>query len=369
MASSDAHGLKVRLPNGNKASRTLAIRIHELDARDKKLLEAELQGPLRAIDFTLQSAGVNRPLRPKDDESTKSASQQVYRDQINKAANAIQDIITGLQGIDGQVNAEVSEAIESTSDPDLSGQPKSRPLQKSNFRIPKFIKAAGSHIPLIIATLAFITVAIFHFSEPATDESTYRSTLPPPDKVEYSRAFGGSLSLSPDGRQLAFVTIDSTGQSQLWVRSLDALTGRQLNGTEGASLPFWSPDSRFLGFFANGELRKIEVSGGPPQTICDAPSGRGGTWNDQGTIVFCPSSGPFPLSRVPSSGGSPIAITKLDSTLNHRSHRWPTFLPDGLHFLYQARTAASAEDDAIYLGSLDTTFVPRLLVQVASSVE
>ena len=89
LAAEDSKGLKVRLPGGNMASRVLPIRIHELDAQDKKLIEAELQGPLRAIDFTHQSAGVNRPLRPRDDESTKSTAQNVYRDQINKAANAI----------------------------------------------------------------------------------------------------------------------------------------------------------------------------------------------------------------------------------------------------------------------------------------
>ena len=94
------------------------------------------------------------------------------------------------------------------------------------------------------------------------------------------------LALSPDGRQLAFIATTADGRPRLWVRSLDAVTPRALPGTEGASHPFWSPDSRFIGFFAAAKLKKIDANGGPAQVLCDSPAQRGGTWNRDGVIVF-----------------------------------------------------------------------------------
>ena len=221
------------------------------------------------------------------------------------------------------------------------------------------------------ALLALIALAIFHFTETPPDARIYRAIILPPEKTSFSTSFGGHISLSPDGRLLAFVARDSLGKTLLWVRPLTSLTGQALNGTEDASFPFWSPDSRFIGFFAGGKLKKIEASGGPPQTLCDAPTGRGGTWNDKGTIVFCASSGTFPLSRVSAAGGSPMTITKLDSSRNQTSHRWPYFLPDGEHFLYSTRTTTGGvgEGDAIFVASLDTAFTPRVLANSGSSVD
>jgi hypothetical protein len=97
--------------------------------------------------------------------------------------------------------------------------------------------------------------------------------------------------------------------------------------------PFWSKDSRYVGFFAEQKLKKIDVAGGPPITLCDAPDGRGGTWNQDGIIVFAPTSSGV-LHRVAASGGTSTAITKLDETGVETSHRWPFFLSDGEHFLY-----------------------------------
>jgi eukaryotic-like serine/threonine-protein kinase len=115
---------------------------------------------------------------------------------------------------------------------------------------------------------------------------------------------GLPLAVSPDGQRIAFVATSADGKSVLWVRSLDALAAQALAGTEGASSPFWSPDSRFLGFFAGGKLKKIEVSGGPPITLCDALDNRGGTWNRDGVIVFAPTPS-SPLQKVSASGGVP----------------------------------------------------------------
>ena len=121
-----------------------------------------------------------------------------------------------------------------------------------------------------------------------------------------------SLALSPDGRQLAFVAT-TEGQSRLWVRLLDDTDARALAGTEGASFPFWAPDARALGFFAEGKLKKVDLAGGAPQVLADAPNGRGGTWNSEGVILFTPgnvaSARDSVITRVPAAGGTPIAVT------------------------------------------------------------
>ena len=129
---------------------------------------------------------------------------------------------------------------------------------------------------------------------------------------------------------------DADGLEQLWVRPLDSLTSRPLPGTERASYPFWSPDSRTIGFFANGKLKKIDADGGPPVSVCDAPTGRGGTWNAQGDILFAPTETDS-LHRVSAAGGRSTPVTTVDKTAQEDTHRWPFFLPDGRHFLYLLR--------------------------------
>ena len=166
---------------------------------------------------------------------------------------------------------------------------------------------------------------------------------------------------SPDGRRLVYVMYSGDRPPQLWVHSFDALADHALSGTDDAAFPFWSPDSRFIGFFAQGRLKKIETSGGPPQIVCDATAGEGGTWNRDGDIVFAPdeTSG---LSRVSAAGGLPAPLTTLDAKTVHTSHRWPQFLPDGRHFLYLAMTGAVRPIDSsaiagrgrmLYVGSMD----------------
>jgi len=144
--------------------------------------------------------------------------------------------------------------------------------------------------------------------------------------------------------------------TSLWVRPLGAFSTQPLTGTEGASYPFWSPDSRFIGFFADGKLKKIEAAGGPAQTLCNAPSGRGGTWNRDGVIVFAPDYNST-LYRVPAAGGAPASLP-LDNSRKEKVHHFPYFLPDGHHFLYRAgATIAYARDEGngIYVGSLDSS--------------
>jgi Tol biopolymer transport system component len=161
--------------------------------------------------------------------------------------------------------------------------------------------------------------------------------------------------LSPDGRKLAIAAYSAQADNSiLWTYDVGSRKVSAVDGTKGASFPFWSPDARFIGFFADGKLKKVEASGGQPQVLCDAPNGRGGAWNRDGVILFTPD-GLGALFRTSSSGSPPVEITKLDTSRLETSHRWPVFLPDGKHFLYLAANfSGQLENNGIFLGSLDS---------------
>ena len=171
--------------------------------------------------------------------------------------------------------------------------------------------------------------------------------------------------LSPDGRWLVFVDTGAA-RSQMWLRALDSVAARAVPGTDGAMNPFWSPDSRSLGFFADGQLKVVDISGGPPRALCPVQQSRGGSWNSAGDIIFSPTLN-SPLSRISASGGSPAALTTLDESRGERTHRWPYFLPDGRHFLYFMRSTRP-EHDGVYLGSLDGAPARRLLASPTHAV-
>jgi Tol biopolymer transport system component len=222
---------------------------------------------------------------------------------------------------------------------------------------PGTASAARSRLPWILATLLVATtlgVSFVHLREQSPVAQSLRyQILPPGSEAAQFPA------LSPDGRNLAFTTGNS-GTRQLWVRAMDALEARPLAGTDGATYPFWSPDGASLGFFAEGKLKKIAIAGGPPQTLCDAGSGRGGSWNREGVIVFSP--GPTSaISRVPAAGGAPVPVTKpAENGGSPEGYRFPVFLPDGVHFLY---SIDSDQPDAggVFAGSLDGAAAVRLL--------
>ena len=204
----------------------------------------------------------------------------------------------------------------------------------------------------LIAALPF--VFLYFRNAPAPRPNVVRAMIPPPENAHL--LYFNQMAVSPDGLRLAFVAIGANGVTSLWLRPLGALSAQPLAGTEGASNPFWSPDSRFIGFFADGKLKKIDAAGGPPQTLCNAPGGRGGTWNRDGVIVFAPDYNSA-LSRVPAAGGAP-ALLPLDKSRKEKVHHFPYFLPDGRHFLYRAGvTIAYARDEGngIYVGSLDSS--------------
>jgi Tol biopolymer transport system component len=171
------------------------------------------------------------------------------------------------------------------------------------------------------------------------------------------------IALSPDGTRLVNNVVVPGGSYQLAIRRLDEVVPQNLAGTTGAQFPFWSADGRFIGFFASAKLNKIDLFGGPPQPLCDAPQGFGGTWNRDGVIVFAPNPN-GPLLKVSASGGIAVTVTKLDQSRRELAHRHPKFLPDGNHFVYYV-VSEKPENSGLYLGSVDSADTKRLVASDA----
>ncbi len=176
---------------------------------------------------------------------------------------------------------------------------------------------------------------------------TVRFEVPAPTEVSTL----DTPKISPDGRILAFDATDSSGRNRIWIRPLNALQAHALAGTEGTKRPFWSPDGKYLAFFAEGKLMKVDVTGGPPQKICDAPTGADGTWSPEGVILF-DGTGLDPIRRVPASGGAVVDLIK-PADVKSAQVGWPAFLPDGKHFLFLA-IAQKVTESMYRIGSLDS---------------
>jgi serine/threonine protein kinase len=211
----------------------------------------------------------------------------------------------------------------------------------------------GAVVGLALLALT-VTSARLNFRPPPASPPRARWIITPPDKFTFHPTgdIGGPVVVSPDGQRLAFAAVDANGKQLLWVRRLDSLQAEPLLGTEGSYYPFWSPDSQSLGFFSNGQLKRVSANGGSVVSLCNVVNARGGSWNQHGIIVLAPDYRGV-LYRVPATGGNPEPVTRLDS--KHDSHRWPYFLPDGEHFLYLAVThdSLSHADEGIYVASLD----------------
>jgi Tol biopolymer transport system component len=179
----------------------------------------------------------------------------------------------------------------------------------------------------------------------------WRFTVAPPEGATLTTfsPYATQLSVSPDGRYVAFIADENARGRGLWVRALGSLSAQKLDRTDNAIFPFWSPDSQTIAFFADGKLKRIPVSGGSPLVICDAPNPNGGTWNREGVIVF--ASEASPLHRVLAAGGVSAPVTTLDKTQRETAHSWPQFLPDGQRFLYWARGGKTG----IYIQSLGSS--------------
>jgi serine/threonine protein kinase len=217
-----------------------------------------------------------------------------------------------------------------------------------------------------VLALAAIGFALAYFRSPRTPDVSVHSYILPPENATFllTGNVAGPPVLSPDGLRIAFVAKTMDGKQLLWIRPLNSPVAQAMSGTDGATFPFWSPDSRYVAFFSGGKLNKMDANGGPPQVLADAPVARGGAWSSRGAILFAADTASG-LVRVDAAGGTRVPVTTLDD--KETSHRWPEFLPDGNHFLYFAHGAAVA-DSGIYVGSLDSKERKLLLRNDSSAI-
>jgi len=240
--------------------------------------------------------------------------------------------------------------------------------------------ARSTRVPWLVAAVlalgligtAFVEMRRASARTPAAGPT--RFTIAPPENASFGGpAAGGTggatqVAVSPDGQTIVFVA-GTRPSYRLWLRPIGDVTATPIAGTEDASFPFWSPDSRSIGFFAGGKLKTVQISGGPPIVVCDAPRGSGGSWSRDDVILFAPGPSQTGLLRVASAGGAPTVATTLDKTKGEDVHRWPHFLPDGRHFFYTAVTGPCcppSKPSEIRVGSLDATGPDILLLQAES---
>ncbi len=322
------------------------------------------------------------------------------RSDIFSFGSVLYEMVTGLRAFPGKSQLSVASAIlEKEPGPICTLQPLTPPALDRTIRVClakdpedrwqtardlllelKWIAGGGAQAGLPSESIArrknynrvgwiflaalFLTVLVLSTvlrQRVSPSPAQVRFLLFPPEN-SYINAQARS-AVSPDGRYLAFVAADSTGKDVLWVRSLDSLAAHSLAGTEGAWFPFWSPDSRWIGFFANrATLKKIEVTGGPPISVASTSAGNGGTWNRDSVIVFGSNSTRL-LYRVSAAGGEVVPLTKREEAVTGGRHG-AYFLPDGNHYLYDGLQTGTVR--SIYVASLDSN-ATKLLVQAATS--
>ena len=244
-----------------------------------------------------------------------------------------------------------------------SGQTLSTTLPVAVFQGRRWERSAWLAVTSILLLAGFaLAISYFRSSSQPAEVHAMRFLIFPP---EQSNIVGTAL-ISPDGQRLVMRIADATGKVALWIRPLDSVAAQMLPGTEGAGSAFWSADSRSIGFFALGKLKRVDVAGGTAQTICESSDGRGATWNRDGIIVFS-AIGSNVLFRVSAAGGVPTVLTKLDQSRQETWHRLPYFLPDGKHFLFVANSVRR-EESGVYIGALDSNEKRRLVISNTSAV-
>src|SRR5256885_5613748 len=323
------------------------------------------------------------------------------RSDIFSLGAVLYEMVTGKQAFEGKSQLSVASAIlEKEPEPISAVKPMTPPaldhaIKKCLAKLPderwqsasdlagelKWMAESGGHMVgaaplaaggrgrerlawLVACVLAIILIA---------GAIWWRSFKPTEQTMQFyaSLSFPArDIAIAPNGRSIAVVAyLESARKNVIWIYELASLGAKSLADTEGATYPFWSADGRSLAFFAEGKLKKLDVLGGPVQTLCDAPSGRGGTWSKNGVIVFTPDAliGKG-LYRISASGGTPTQISKPDPGRGEHSHRWPVFLPDGTHYLYMTANFAGRKDvNAIFVGSLDSN-EKRFVTETAANV-
>ena len=240
---------------------------------------------------------------------------------------------------------------------------------------PKYRKWLAGSAALLLVLFPALWLSMKHLGPTPPPVQVMRMPmLPPPDSSFLSPNF----SVSPDGARVTFLAVGQDGRTALWVRALSASSAQPLNGTEGATCPFWATDSRRIGFFANGKLRTVDVASGAIETLTDAQpgSGAGGkgggnsaTWNRNGTIVFTASLA-GPLYQISERGGAPTPVTKISRQGSSQTHGFPFFLPDGKHFLYTVDSSGpeDVQHNGLYVGSVDSSSPKLITAELSGNV-
>jgi hypothetical protein len=282
---------------------------------------------------------------PIDFDQLPKQTPRAIRDLVKRCLD--RDVKTRLRDI-GEARIAIQAAIQDGGkEPEVAATVAPAPASRFSW------VAWGVAALFLLATLA---LAFVHFRETHPPQRVARFQVELPDKTA-----NPVFELAPDGRTLAF-TATEAGRRRMWIRPIDSLIAQPVPGTEDATYLFWSPDSAFIGYFVPGKLKKVALTGGPPQTVCEAADGRGGTWNNDGVIVLSPGPG-APLMRVTAAGGTPVPLrlSGIDGL-----ERYPAFLPDGKRFLFEVSNAKPGTN-GIYVGSLDGSPAVKVLPDESSA--
>jgi len=230
-------------------------------------------------------------------------------------------------------------------------------------RVPRL----AAWVAIAAVTLVAAVLAVMQIGRTPEPAQLVRSALMPPPGYSFAPY---NFALSLDGKRLAFATMVQNGKPTLWVQTMSAASAQQLSGTEDAQYPFWSPDSRRIGFFAEHKLKTIDLNTGEVRVVCESKFFTGGTWNADDVILFAPDTAGV-LYRVPANGGTPEPVTSLPREGSGQAHRWPFFLPDGTHFFYYADWSAPEDPhgNGLYVGSLEGGEAKLISADITGNVE
>jgi Tol biopolymer transport system component/DNA-binding winged helix-turn-helix (wHTH) protein len=363
--------------NGEDPASLIRFGVYEADMQAGELRKHGLKLKLQEQPFRVLAMLLERPghVVTRDDLQKSLWASDTFVDfdsGLNKAMNRLRDALA-----DSAENPRFIETIPKrgyrfiapVEKPGSAMQaPPLEPKQQSPIALPRNKAPWGVGLVLLAALVlgGLAWFEIINGRAASQPPQTIRSSLLPPPNTSF---LPSNFELSPDGTRLAFVAAGLDGANMLWVRMLSVAGAQQLNGTEGARFPFWSPDNRYIGFFGAGKLRTVDLANGMVHTLCEAPAGMGGTWSRDGTIVFAPNIAGR-IYRIAAGGGSPIPVTPMPPEGSGQIHTGPWFLPDGRHFLYFVAHSIPADQmgNGIYVGSLSSTAATLVSSELAGKV-